>query len=286
MKARYTLMAASLAAALSLGFSLPAAAQKGGASTKIMALGLDDSQLVEFDVASPAKTTVVRGFISGLQAPDFSLVGMDFLGSTLYGVGNAGGIYTINPADAVATKVAQLSVALDGDRFSVDIDASKGHLRVISDKGQNLYIDVGQPNLGTVTEPQIAGTNFQLGAGSMVAHAYSNTGGTTTGIGFPYVVAARDSGPFTLAGVLTDNLGFVSLFQALLAYKEGLNHLSYDIRTQYSGTTPVSNRGYLIQAGPLSSSLYTLDPGVGVAKLVGNFPAGMVVTEIAVRQPN
>ena len=56
----------------------------------------------------------------------------------LYGVGNGGGVYSIDPATAQASFVSQLSVALDGTSFGVDFNPAAGRLRIVSDAGQNL----------------------------------------------------------------------------------------------------------------------------------------------------
>ena len=65
------------------------------------------------------------------------LVGIDYRvqNGALYGVGIAGGLYMLNPNDAVATKVGQLSVALSGTNFGVDFNPAANALRVISDNG-------------------------------------------------------------------------------------------------------------------------------------------------------
>lgn len=71
---------------------------------------------------------------------DTSLVGMDYrpANDTLYAVGNAGGLYTINDRTAAATKVDQLDVALSGMAFGVDVNPASDALRIVSDTGQNL----------------------------------------------------------------------------------------------------------------------------------------------------
>lgn len=70
-----------------------------------------DQRLVCFEANDPAGAATI-GALTGLTG-DTALVGMDFRPATgvLYGVGNAGGIYTLDTATAVATMVSQLSVA-------------------------------------------------------------------------------------------------------------------------------------------------------------------------------
>ncbi len=76
--------------------------------------------------------------ITGLDG-DKRLIGIDYRvqDGELYGVGEAGGVYTIDDGGA-ATKVRQLSVKLDGQNFGVDFNPAANALRVISDTGQNL----------------------------------------------------------------------------------------------------------------------------------------------------
>ena len=74
----------------------------------------------------------------------------------LYGVGNGGGVYTIDPRTAAATFVNALTVPLDGTTFGVDFNPAADRLRIISDTGQNLAhnvnaVGVTAPPNGTLT---------------------------------------------------------------------------------------------------------------------------------------
>lgn len=107
---------------------------------KLTVIGLTvDQRLVAFTAKSPGKERNL-GRISGLQAPDTALIGIDFRvqDDLLYGVGTGGGIYTINATTGVATRVSQLTVALSGNTFGVDFNPAANALRVVSDTGQNL----------------------------------------------------------------------------------------------------------------------------------------------------
>ncbi|MGC4806932.1 DUF4394 domain-containing protein [Micromonospora sp. DT233] len=68
------------------------------------------------------------------------LVGIDYRvqDGKLYGVGAAGGVYVLSTTNASASKVSQLSVALNGQSFGVDFNPAADRLRVVSDRGQNL----------------------------------------------------------------------------------------------------------------------------------------------------
>jgi hypothetical protein len=98
-----------------------------------------DQRLVKFRECNPARLREI-GSVQGLQAPDAALVGIDFRvqDGKLYGVGNGGGIYTIDNKTAVASLVSRLTVALDGQVFGVDFNPAANALRIISNTGQNL----------------------------------------------------------------------------------------------------------------------------------------------------
>ena len=122
--------------------------------TDIVAL-TDTGQLACIEGADTDATKVI-GTLTGLEANE-TLVGIDYrspfkdtagvsnnvpVEGTLYGLGNLGGLYSINPSTAVATKKAQLSVALAGTAFGIDFNPTVDRLRVVSNTGQNLRVNV------------------------------------------------------------------------------------------------------------------------------------------------
>jgi hypothetical protein len=94
---------------------------------------------VRFRADSPHRTKDL-GSITGLTGLDTTIVGIDFLvqDGKLYGVGNSGGVYTIDTMTATATFVNALSVPLMGTSFGVDFNPAADRLRIVSDLGQNL----------------------------------------------------------------------------------------------------------------------------------------------------
>ena len=113
-------------------------------------IGLTDSgRLIRFRADSPEKGRDI-GYLSGFTGSDTALVGIDFRpqDGKLYGVGNGGGIYTIDTTTAVATFVNALTVPLSGTYFGVDFNPAADRLRIVSDTGQNLAHNV---NAGGVT---------------------------------------------------------------------------------------------------------------------------------------
>jgi Domain of unknown function (DUF4394) len=109
----------------------------------------DDGRLVRFRAGAPRKDRDL-GYVWNLTATDTALVGIDFRvqDGKLYGVGNGGGVYTIDTTTAKATFVNALTVPLSGTSFGVDFNPAADRLRIISDTGQNLAHNV---NAGGVT---------------------------------------------------------------------------------------------------------------------------------------
>ena len=113
-------------------------------SNDLRVIGLtDDGRLVSFRARSPERTRHI-GYVTGLTGTDTALVGIDFRvqDGKLYGVGNGGGVYTIDPETAEATFVNALTVPLAGTVFGVDFNPAADRLRIISDTGQNLAHNV------------------------------------------------------------------------------------------------------------------------------------------------
>lgn len=119
-------------------------------SRGVRVIGLtDDGRLVQFRANSPRRTRDI-GYVQGLMGADTALVGIDFRvqDGQLYGVGNGGGVYTIDTKTANATFVNALTVTLMGTSFGVDFNPVADRLRITSDAGQNLAHNV---NAGGVT---------------------------------------------------------------------------------------------------------------------------------------
>ena len=104
--------------------------------------------------------------VTGL-AGDTRLIGIDHRPATgvLYGVGELGGLYTIDAGTGVASKVAQMSVVPSGTTFGVDFNPAVDRLRVVSDTQQNLRVDV---TTGATT------TDLALSGPGVAGAAYTN----------------------------------------------------------------------------------------------------------------
>lgn len=138
---RATLAAVALAAGLAA--SAPVAhAQERDETDELRTIGLTTSspqRLVSFDT-DDADDLDDLGTVAGLTGGDARLVGIDFRvqDGKLYGVGDKGGLYTLDTRSARAASVGRLTVALNGRAFGVDFNPAANALRIVSDTGQNL----------------------------------------------------------------------------------------------------------------------------------------------------
>ncbi len=116
---------------------------RGNRADNLEVVGLtSDQRLICFDEKRPGDASAI-GQIFGLVI-DTSLVGIDFrpANGVLYGLGNAGGVYTLSLDTAQATLRSRLNVALSGSFFGVDFNPTVDRLRIVSDVGQNLRANV------------------------------------------------------------------------------------------------------------------------------------------------
>jgi len=133
-------------------------------------------RLISFNRATPA-TLVGNIAVAGLASGE-TLLGIDVrpANNTLYGLGSAGSIYTIVASTGVATRVTGLVnaaanavafTALSGTNFGVDFNPAADRLRVISDTGQNLRINVA-------TGETFNDLPISPGTSAVAASAYTN----------------------------------------------------------------------------------------------------------------
>ncbi|MGQ0623414.1 MAG: DUF4394 domain-containing protein [Sporichthyaceae bacterium] len=152
MKPARTALAAAAVGALVLT-ALPAATAAPAAPKKECgkdnAAGLEAIALTEgnkllcLKVSKPGAARTI-GTVSGLTMGDNELIGIDYRpeDGKLYGVGDQGGIYTVSAKTAAADRVATMSVDLAGESFGVDFNSTVDRLRIVSNTGQNLRVNV------------------------------------------------------------------------------------------------------------------------------------------------
>lgn len=221
----------------------------------------DANNLLTFDSGDPTDIFETNP-VTGLGVGE-ALVGIDFRPATgdLVGLTGAGKLYTIDP-DATATLLSTLAAdpadltnpfaALSGAVFSVDFNPVSDRLRITSDTGMNLRVNVE-------TGSTITDTNLSGGSGHIVGSAYTNNfqgTDTTTLFGIDsasdqlYLQNPPNNGTLVAAGPLgvdtSDQVGF-------------------DIETRAEGETAFAS---LTVGG--QSSLYTIDLPTGAATFVGD----------------
>ena len=180
---RKTLLATTVAAATGLMALSPAGLAGNAAKKKtaVVGYGLAGANgLVKFDVRQPSRARLIAR-VRGL-APGERLVGIDFRPRTgeLVGLGSAANLYAIDTKTGAAARKSSLTapsgpVGLDGTRFGVDFNPTVDRLRVVSNREQNLRINV-DTGATTIDKP----LNYlasDRGAGSdpsAVGAAYTN----------------------------------------------------------------------------------------------------------------
>ncbi|WP_445346410.1 DUF4394 domain-containing protein [Acinetobacter bohemicus] len=201
-------------------------ALKRAKDTTAAGIGLSsNNKLIRFALNNP--NSVTEKNITGLLV-DEKFVGIDYRlrssterSGQLYGLTNKANLYTINPETGAAILVNTLKAAtdstftnLEGTAFAVDFNPAADRLRVISNTGQSLRINVDTGD--TIRDGDIKGI-----AGAIIsAAAYSNSFKTSVmGLGTELfdldqtnqIVVKQDppnTGTLNRIGGLGINLGF------------------------------------------------------------------------------
>ena len=233
-------------------------------------------QLVRFDSSAPGAIQQAN-FIQGLAANE-SLVGIDYRPATfqLYGLGSFGRIYTLNTATGMASFVASLfnattlaPINLNGTEFGVDFNPVPDRLRVVSNLGQNLRINV---TTGATTVD--GNLNQTVGNPYIVASAYTNNfaGATST------TLFNIDSDSNNLTAQIPPNAGTQVVVGAL-----GLDVTSLagmDILTV--GTSNPAFAAVQV-AGSAGSRLVTINLATGSATTLGTIGMEQTSDSLAIR---
>ena len=249
----------------------------GHASRSVEVVGLtSDQRLICFRSDKPERARTIAA-VRGLQG-DTRLVGIDVrpANAQLYGLGDQGGIYTLDAGSAAATKVAQTSLPLRGTSFGVDFNPAADRLRVTSDVGQNLRINVdggvaiadgdlaytpGTPALGVT------------GAAYTNNDADANTGTTLFDIDSTLDQVAIQSPPNAGSLVATGKLGV-----------DTGTDLAVDIISTIRRGTTVANTAYAALSTSGGSTFHEVDLLTGRATPTGRFLRSNTVIGIAVPQ--
>jgi len=255
--------------------------RRSGRSADLQMLGLTaDQRLIRFCEDDPDEARTIRK-VSGLSG-DVRLVGIDYrpANNALYGVGNAGGVYTINTSNAAATNAGQLSVALNGTNFGVDVNPVPDALRIISDTGQNLRFSFAT---GTTTAdtslaypPTPPATTPTPGSG-LAAAAYTNNDADPNTATTLYdidgtmdqvvIQAPANSGLLSPTGKLT---------------VDTTTQVSFDIYTTVRNGSSVDVEGFAVLTVGGRSGLYEVTLFNGHAEFEGRFSSSNQLVGFAI----
>jgi Domain of unknown function (DUF4394) len=237
-------------------------------TSRLTIFGLtSDQRLVTFRECEPRRLRKV-GTVSGLQADDTMLVGIDFRvqDGQLYGLGDGGGIYTIDTRTAQAFKVTELTVDLQGASFGVDFNPAANALRIISDTGQNLRHPFAGPlQFQTQTDMSL---NYTPGTNALgvTGAAYTNNDldpdtNTTlfdidTTLDQVSIQSPPNNGSLAATGLLTVDAD---------------TPVGFDIYTRLRKGMAVANNAFATLVVNGGTGFYRVNQLAGTAILIGNF---------------
>jgi hypothetical protein len=229
--------------AVALGVAMVAGSSaKAENLTGLVYLG---NQIFTFDSSNPGTILTSVG-ISGMQGSD-TLVGIDYFGSTLYAIGSAGNLYTVNGTTGAATLINHFG-PLNGIYFGMD--ASAAGIRVVSDADINLLLN---PSTGAIisSTPTLTPTTLNL-------DAIASSGST---------MYAVDSVANTL-GILNTTAGTFSTIGSLGYDVNGKN--GFDI----SSASGIAYFASAVGSSGTDPNLYEINLATGFASLVGQIGPG------------
>jgi len=222
-------------------------------------------RVISFDRATPGTVATSRA-VSGLVAGE-TLVGIDVRPAdrAIYAVSNQGRIFTLDAATGVLTLKSTLSTPLAGAQFGVDFNPVADRLRLVSDSGQNLRVDV---NTGiAVVDGPINGAPARITA-SAYTNAFAGTATTQLynldAAGTLYLQDPPNNG--TLANPVPLNVTFTAS-----------NGFDIDAR---------NNVGYAALAVGGTTTLYTVPlSGTAGAQRIGTIGTGEALVGLALVPP-
>jgi hypothetical protein len=233
------------------------------------------------------------GTIAGLQAGE-TLLGIDFrpMNGVLYGVTNLANIYSFAAGQSGvinATLVSTLTdaaapgvpVAINGASFGVDFNPVPDRLRITSDAGQNLRVnvDTGATNIdGAINNAgapvagitAVAYTNNDNNAATLTVLNTLNTAADQLNLQIP-----PNAGSQNAVGALAIDSGVDATFDIF-----SLNQL--DATGMISTTTAIRGLAVFTPAGGAAPVLYNVNLTSGVVTARRTFNAANLVTSIAI----
>jgi trimeric autotransporter adhesin len=240
------------------------------------------NRLVSFVAGAPGVLTRDMA-ISGLVAGE-SIVGLDFRPASreLIAVGSASRIYRLNLTTGAALRIggAPFTPGLAGNAFGVDFDPRTDRLRVTSDLGQNLRLNVQSGTVAAIdTSLAFAGTTTTP---TIVAAAYSsNAAGSPS-----TTLYGIDSNLDQLVTIGSPG-GVPDAPQTGMVTPVG-GALGVDTTDIAGLDIAIAGTAYLVVNAPATSgsSLYTVNLATGAAALVGTVGVSETLRDIAVQPPS
>src|SRR6185436_4219855 len=203
---------------------------------------------------------------------------------TLYALGSSGRVYSIDTTTGVATASATLAAdssdstdpfsALSGTEFGVDFDPVSDRLRVVSDTGQNLSINV-ETGATTTDAPLTQGGNALSGISGA---AYTNAFSAACRTSLYYIDSTTDELMTTdaAAGGALRSVGSLGVDATAVG--------DFEIATAADGT----NSGYAVLVVGGVPTSYQIDLTTGTAATAGPvtlLDAGELVRDTAIAPP-
>jgi hypothetical protein len=222
-----------------------------------------DNKLLIFNPLS-TNITVIEKPIGGLPG-GVSIEGIDFrpADAMLYALGSNSKLYTVNLLNGAVTEKSSLNIPLSGGAnpsYGVDFNPFADRLRVTSNTGQNLRIDVQSGVVAKDTTLALGGTIRGVNGSAYTNSNFGLTGGAQT------VLYNIDSETGKLFKQDPPNLGVLVEIGSLGITIDKAN--GFDI-------TGLTNRGHALLTSGGSTGLYTINLTTGAATKTSNFPAAV-----------
>ena len=287
---RRKLILPAVAAALALGVAGASTANAGKSSTDgdnvtqcaarnargrhLHVVGLvADGTLVCFRDDRPSRAVTI-GEVSGL-VQDTSIVGIDYrpANNLLYGLGNAGGVYTIDANTAEAQLTSRLNKPLEGTSFGIDFNPTVDRLRIVSDTGQNLRTNVDDGTTTADSNLNIPGPTPVNPALGVTAVGYTNNDADPNTATTLFDIDATNDNTVIQA---PPNAGSLNP-TGKLSVDASAGSVGFDIYSQLDDGTTVGLRPLASIATPDgATSLYQVDLLAGRVAEVGTFKVPVV----------
>jgi hypothetical protein len=273
-------------ALLALGAAGAAQAQDAGpcgakgtvAGLEVIGLSADQRLLCFLDTEANQPRELAR--ISGLPGGE-QLLDIDFRPSSgaLFGLGNQGGIYRIDPATGAATQQAVLRDAAGmplplsslGARFAIDFDPAEDRLRIVSDTGRNLSAsaDDGSTRADSDLNPA---PGASIGA---IAYALNDADPDTGSL-----LYALDTRADVVQLVAPQRAGALNLLRGLGADVQ--DTAAFDVFSQIEDGTTVRGVGLAVLGVGGVQILVEVDLATGLSGELSQFASGTRVVALAI----